>query len=78
MPKKPAVLKSITTVLNDVMAISLDDLEKIMQQAHECDAKRISDPPQRFAISRQALRMLWHFRCNLDAVEIYPNGEKGV
>ena len=76
MPKEPPVLKNVTAVLNDVMAISLDDLEKIMQQAHECEITQINDPPERFAISRQALRMLWHFRCNLDAVEIYPGAKQ--
>ncbi len=70
MPKKTPVLKLIASALQDVMNIELDDLEKIMQQAHECDAKQTTDPPESFEISRQALRMLWHFRCNLDAVEI--------
>ena len=71
MTTEPPTLKSITTVLNDVMAISLDDLEKIMQQAHECEINQITDPPERFAISRKALRMLWHFRCNLENVHVF-------
>ena len=64
-------LKSITTILHGVMAIEIEDLEKIMQQAHECEINQITDPPERFVISRQALRMLWHFRCNLEDVSIF-------
>jgi len=75
MPKKPPVLKLIANALQNVMAIELDDLEKVMQQAHECDINQIPDPPEEFPVSRQALRMLWHFRCNLDAVSVFTESK---
>jgi len=61
----------VVDVLDLVMAIELVQLEDLMQQAHECDGRQLDDPPEVFAISRQALRMLWHFRCNLDAVDVH-------
>jgi len=57
----------VAHVLDAVMDIDVGQLELLVQQAHECDIKQISDPPEPFPVSRQALRMFWHFRCNLDA-----------
>jgi len=59
----------VAHVLDAVMDIDVGQLEQLVQQAHECDVKRISDPPEPFPVSRQALRMFWHFRCNLESVE---------
>jgi len=53
------------------MAIDADELERLVQQAHECAFQKIQDPAEIFSVSRQALRMLWHFRRNLEAVEIH-------
>ena len=58
----------VEAVLADVVAIDIEGLEGLMQAAHECDPNQLEDPPQRFGVSRQALRMFWHFRCNLEAV----------
>jgi len=57
----------VAHVLDAVMDIDVGQLELLVQQAHECDIKQISDPPEPFPVSRQALRMFWHFRCNLNA-----------
>jgi len=57
-------------LLEGVKAIELDDLEDLVQQAHECDIHSEDDPPQRFPITRQALRMFWMFRRNIEAVDV--------
>lgn len=57
-------------LLDHVKAVEIDELEHIVQIAHECDAREMDDPPQRFPITRQALRMFWMFRRNLEAVDI--------
>ena len=69
--EKKTTVDRVAHVLDAVMDIDVADLEKVVQQAHECDVKQISDPPEPFGVSRQALRMLWHFRCNLDAVRVF-------
>ena len=53
------------------MAIDVDELERLVQQAHESAFQQMEDPAEVFAVSRQALRMLWHFRRNLESVEIH-------
>ena len=65
--KKKTAVDQVAHVLDAAMNIDVDDLEKAVRQAHECDIKQIDDPPEPFPVSRQALRMFWHFRCNLDA-----------
>ena len=62
----------VAHVLDAVMGIDVGQLELLVQQAHECDTKQIGDPPEPFPVSRQALRMFWHFRCNLESVEVTP------
>jgi len=62
----------VAHVLDAVMDIDVAQLELLVQQAHECDVKQISDPPEPFPVSRQALRMFWHFRCNIESVEVTP------
>lgn len=69
MEEPDRIIGQIQKLLADVMAIDVASLEKIVQRAHETTAKQRSDPPERFAISRQVLRMFWHFRSNLEAVE---------
>ena len=65
----PSTVDRVVHLLDAVKRIGIDDLERIVQQAHECDIKQISDPPEPFPVSRQALRMFWYFRCNLESVE---------
>ena len=61
-------VENVRRALKAVMDVPIEDLERLVQLAHESDAKRKDDPPERFEISRQCLRMFWHFRCNLEAV----------
>jgi hypothetical protein len=50
------------------LGIPLEPLERLVQEAHESTPKQMHDPQERFPVTRQALRMFWHFRCNLEAV----------
>jgi hypothetical protein len=70
--KKTTTADSVAHLLDAVMDIDVGQLELLVQQAHECDIKQIGDPPERFGVSRQALRMFWHFRCNLESTEVKP------
>jgi len=70
-----ASMNTIASALNAVLAVPLDDLEKAMQYAHECDRRQLHDPPEVFTVSRQALRMLWRFRCHLDGVRVFVESE---
>jgi hypothetical protein len=54
-----------------VLALPEADLERALELAHECTKDQQQDPPEIFAaqgVSRQMLRMIWHFRSNLQAV----------
>jgi len=54
-----------------VLAMPTGPLEHLVQLAHESTAGQKDDPPEIFegeGVSRQCLRMFWHFRCNLEAV----------
>jgi hypothetical protein len=64
------IVERVQGVLADVLAIDLDALERLVQAAHESTARQRHDPPQRFPVSRQALRMFWHFRSNLESVDV--------
>ena len=68
-------LTTITTALNAVLAVPFGDLERAMQEAHESTSKQMEDPDEIFPVSRQALRMFWHFRCNIDAVQVFMESE---
>ncbi|NIA07167.1 MAG: hypothetical protein GWP14_05965 [Actinobacteria bacterium] len=70
-PKNVSTIDSVVHCLNATMAIDLDELEQLVEQAHECDIQQIEDPNEVFPISRQALRMFWYFRRNIDAVQIH-------
>ena len=70
--EEKSTVDRVAHVLDAVMDIDVGQLELLVQQAHECDTKQISDPPEPFPVSRQALRMFWHFRCNLESVEVTP------
>ncbi|HOD84211.1 MAG TPA: hypothetical protein PKG77_22535 [Phycisphaerae bacterium] len=65
-----AVVRSARRLLLEVLKIPAAPLEHAVQIAHEGDWQLQGDPPEVFAalgVTRQALRMLWHLRCNLDA-----------
>jgi len=64
------VVNQVESVLDATLRISVEALERAVQEAHESDTKQMDDPQERFPITRQALRMFWHFRCNLGAVEV--------
>ncbi len=73
MKHQPQALEPIAAVLAAVMEINTVELEKLVRQAHKCDPNQREDPIEPFSISRQALRMLWHFRCNLESAGIGRN-----
>ena len=62
-------LDRIAHLLKAALAIDLDELERLVQQAHECAADQKEAPEERFPVSRQALRMFWRFRTYLGAVD---------
>jgi hypothetical protein len=72
------IVRLVAEVLKLTMAIDADELKRAVQAAHECDGEMMTDPPERFEVSRQALRMFWHFRCNLEAVLITVEPEAAV
>jgi hypothetical protein len=59
-------------VLHAIAELPIDRLEELMQYAHECTPNQHEEPEERLPVTRQALRMLWHFRCHLDAVTVFP------
>ena len=61
-------LDRIAHVLRAALAIDLDELERLVQEAHECAADQMEVPEEQFPVSRQALRMFWRFRMYLGAV----------
>ena len=63
--------RDVRGLLRTVLAVPADRLEHLVQLAHESTASQKDDPPDVFeddGVSRQCLRMFWHFRCNLEAV----------
>ncbi len=70
MSNSQGVAQQVMTVLDATLRIPVGALEQVVQEAHESDSKQVGDPPERFPITRQALRMFWHFRCNLESVEV--------
>jgi hypothetical protein len=70
--EQPDTVDRVTHLLDAVKRVSIDELELLVQQAHECDVKQMAEPPEPLPVTRQALRMFWHFRCNLESVEVRP------
>ena len=70
--EKKTTVDRVGHVLDAVMGIDVADLELLVQQAHECDIHQVTEPAEPFPVTRQALRMFWHFRCNLQSVEVAP------
>ena len=69
--KNASTIDRVQHCLEAAMAIDVDELERLVEQAHECAIDQIEDPAELFPISRQALRMFWYFRRNLEAVQIH-------
>ncbi|MBU0640567.1 MAG: hypothetical protein KKB50_17030 [Planctomycetes bacterium] len=59
------------------LAIDLAELERLVQEAHECARDQMEAPEERFPVSRQALRMFWRFRLYLDTVDTLLPGNGG-
>lgn len=59
----------IARLLEAALTIDLSELERLVQEAHECAFDQMEAPEERFPVSRQALRMFWRFRIYLDAVD---------
>lgn len=65
-----AMVREVRQLLLAVLKIPAAPLEHVVQVAHESKWWQMENPPEVFAalgVTRQALRMLWHLRCNLDA-----------
>ena len=71
----PKTVDRVAHLLEAIKDIDVGDVEQLMQRAHECDIHQVDDPPERMTVTRQALRMFWHFRCNLESVEVTPARE---
>ncbi len=66
-----AVVRDVRQLLLAVLAVPVGPLEHAVQLAHESTNSQEDDPDEIFedqGVTRQALRMFWHFRCNLEAV----------
>lgn len=66
-----AVARQVRSVLLAAMHVPADRLEHLVQMAHESSDRQDRPPRELFTgegVTRQALRMFWHFRCNLEAV----------
>ena len=81
MPSNPvpwstgnATVDRIGRLLEAVKEIDAAELERLVQLAHECSPKQMAAPPEPLPVTRQALRMFWHFRCNLESVEVTADG----
>ena len=73
-----ATVRDVRRLLLAVLAVPMGPLEHAVQVAHESAATQHEEPGEVFeyqGVSRQALRMFWHFRCNLEAV--MPAARKG-
>lgn len=73
-----ATAHQVRKLLLGIMALPHTQLEHAVQVAHESAERDFCTPPEVFleqGVTRQALRMFWHFRCNLTAV--MPTARKG-
>ena len=62
-------LDQIAHLIKAALSIELDELEQLVQEAHECATDQKEAPEEQFPVSRQALRMFWRFRMYLGAVD---------
>lgn len=70
-----ATVQQVEQAIDAVMAVNPDQLETLVQRAHECDVFQIEEPAEPFTVSRQAIRMLWMFRRNLESVTVRSEAE---
>jgi len=66
-----ATIRQVHRCLLEILAVPIGPLEHAVQAAHESAARQKEDPQESFetvGVTRQALRMFWHFRCNIEAV----------
>lgn len=66
-----AIARQVARVLAALLSVPVGPLEHAVQAAHESTAQQKDDPDEVFeahGVTRQALRMFWHFRCNIEAV----------
>jgi len=64
-----AMIREVQKLLLASLAIPLGPLEHVVQVAHESPPSRRANPPEYFeqeGVTRQALRMFWHFRYSLE------------
>ena len=67
-----ATIRQVHRCLLAILAVPIGPLEHAVQAAHKSAARQKEDPQESFqtvGVTRQALRMFWHFRCNLEAVK---------
>ena len=72
------VVNHVHELLQTMMHVPVESLEHAVQLVHESNCHQDNDPPEIFAewgITRQTLRMFWHFRCNLESV--MPQEDRG-
>lgn len=62
-----ALAHRVGELLDATLAINEEELTEVICEAHRSHAKQKEDPPERFAVPRQALRMFWQFRRHLGA-----------
>lgn len=73
-----ALARKVRAALLAVMALPIEPLEHLVQEAHASSDHQRRDPKEPFAkqgVKRQPLRMLWHFRSNLETV--WPREDRG-
>jgi hypothetical protein len=70
------IVRQVSEILTLAVAIDPEVLQRVVQKAHEVKSDTVKAPPELFEVSRQALRMFWHFRCNLEGVVIAVEPEE--
>ena len=63
-------VRQVRRCIQEVLSVPAGALEHVIQVAHESTARQKEDPPEVFAkegMGNAALRMFWHFRCNIGA-----------
>ena len=63
-------MRRIGGLLEAVKQIDVDEVEDLVQLAHECDVRSVDAPTEPLPLTRQALRMFWMFRRNIETVEV--------
>lgn len=69
------LLGHVAQVLRATLAVDVAELERLVQEAHECARNQKEAPEEHFPVSRQALRMFWRFRLYLEAIDTPLSGQ---